>query len=607
MKKTTFAVAAMLAATSSLYAGGSPDLIFSSSFEGLEACVNFDGQGDSILVPVVTISGNFSLNGDGFPASEYDDATFSLRDRITGDVFEIGNSHDQSYSVRIISGRYDVIYSVETSGDNVPLNQNAVLMEDVALLESGTLDIPVTSYMVGGDMLLNGAPFPAVEYDDAVLFLDSDTFGTLQLGNTHDGAFSQVSVLPGEYDIRYQAESPDTVPWNQWGLVGQVAISGNNPNMDINVQSISVNGTFKLNGALMPAVEYDDGNFFLETAGNDRVFLGSSHDQTFQKSILSGTYDVFWELESLGDTVPYNPRARIRKDVEISGGTLAINMVTHSISGNFMLNGGAFPNSNQQTGRIILRDPSTSLNSPLALTYESSYDKHIIEADYKIIYQHVLGQDVPQNKEADLGLVIIKNDITLDIDVEAALFSAPVYHNGVLFPAAQDPSANIFVRDTDTPDFALVGSTSEQTVSALLVADTYDVYYSHVAGDTIPKNVLALIHENLVVEVNPQPVVVGEGGGFQLNVNSVQINGQMFFNDVSPPALEQDDGIVTLIRGFDSVQIGNTHDQSYSVRLIDQPDPTLYFVHYAVESRGTIAPINGSAYVMCVVLDPIEF
>jgi hypothetical protein len=607
MKKAILAVTAMLAASSSIYAGGLPETIFSSSFEGIEACTDFDGLGDSILIPVVTISGSFSLNGGAFPASQYDDAIFSLRDRTTGDVFEIGNSHDQSYSVRIIPARYDVIYHVQTPGDTVPHNKNAVLMENVALLENGTLDIPVTSYMVGGDMLFNGGQFPVSEYDDAVLFLDGDATGTLELGNTHDSVFSQVPVLPGEYDIRYQAETPDTVPWNQWGLVGQVVVSGNNPNMDINVQSISVNGTFKHNGALMPASEYDDGEFFLETASNDRVFLGNSHDQTFEKSILAGTYDVFWKLETPGDTVPFNPRARIRTNVDISGGVMAINMVSHSISGNFTLNGGAFPNSNQQTGRIVLRDTSTSLNAPLPLTYEGSYDKHILEGEYKILYQHVLGEKVPQNKEADLGLVIVKNDVSLDIDVEAAEFSAPVYHNGVLFPALKDPSAKIFVRDTDTPDFALVGSTSEQTVSALLVADTYDVYYSHVAGDTIPKNLLALIHKNLVVEVNPQPIVQGGGGVFQLDVNSVAISGQMYFNDVSPPAVQFDDGIVTLIRGFDSVQLGNTHDQSYSVRLIDQPEPTLYFVHYALESPGPIAPINGSAYVRCVVLDPIEF
>jgi hypothetical protein len=121
----------------------------------------------------------------------------------------------------------------------------------------------------------------------------------------------------------------------------------------------------------------------------------------------------------------------------------------------------------------------------------------------------------------------------------------------------------------------------------------------------VPRNVFAVIHEGLVVD--SPPVLQLQGGGFQLDVDSVVISGQMLLNDGPMPALQTDDGVLTFIRGVNSVQLGNTHDQIYQVRLIDEPEPTVYLVHYAVEAAGDAVPLNGSAYVMCVVLDPVPF
>jgi hypothetical protein len=145
--------------------------VFLSGFEDIEACETFDASGDTIIVPVINITGDFTLNGQQFPDSEYDDAVFSLRDLSTGNVFELGNSHDLSYSANVVPGRYDVIYSVETSGDYVPRNVGAVLMANISLYQSGTLDIDVTAYTLSGNLLHNGVAFPDSEYDDGIVYL----------------------------------------------------------------------------------------------------------------------------------------------------------------------------------------------------------------------------------------------------------------------------------------------------------------------------------------------------------------------------------------------------------------------------------------------------
>ncbi len=184
MRCNLIALLSLFVFVSPLHAGDGQELIFQSSFEGEEACVVFDGDGDTIDVPAVHISGDLTLNGEDFPFSQYDDAIFSLRDRVTGDIFALGNSHDQQYSVNVVAGHYDVMYSVQSPGDNVPRNIGAAIMENVALLSDQTLNINVVAYMISGDFLHNGVPFPATEFDDGVVFLDSPQAGRIKVGET---------------------------------------------------------------------------------------------------------------------------------------------------------------------------------------------------------------------------------------------------------------------------------------------------------------------------------------------------------------------------------------------------------------------------------------
>lgn len=604
MKRITLAFLLGMAGVHPLYAGGGLGPVFKSGFEFDESCIDFDGVGDSVIIPVITISGDFILNGGSFPASEFDDAMISFRNRLTGGTFEIGNTHDLNYSVNIIPGRYDVLYSSETAGDETPHNTGAVLMSDVDLQASRTLDIEVTSYMLGGNFLLNGVPFPGVEYDDAVIFLESELAGTLELGETKFQAFADVPALPGDYDIRYQLETPgDLVPRNQWGLVGQTSVTGNNPSIEIDVPSVAISGTFKHNGVTMPADDGDDGRFYLETVSGDRALLGNSHEQTFEKNIMPGTYDLYWEKESPGATVPFNPRARVATGLVTAGGDVPVDMSSHIMAGDFALNGLAFPASDKNTARIVARDAATGDSTVLRQTHFGSYNRRMVDATYDLFYQHEAGPLVPQNLLTSLGSVSVQSDVTFDIGIQAGTFAALANLDGAPFPANMSQSGNILLRDRTSPDWANAGTTDFLPIQALLVAGSYDVYYSHAQGDQVPRNKLALILENVVIE-GPPPVTP-HGGGLQLEVNSLVINGQMFRNDVVTPPSEFDDGILTLIRGVDSIEIGNTNDQTYQVRLIDHPEPPLYLVRYSAESRGETMPLNENAYVMCLVLDPV--
>ena len=283
-------------------------------------------------------------------------------------------------------------------------------------------------------------------------------------------------------------------------------------------------------------------------------------------------------------------------------------MNSTQVAGDFSLNGGAFPVSNQNMGQIVFRDQATGIESVLAQTKDGSYDHRIVRGVYDIVYQHLIGLQVPQNKNALLGAAVIKTPANIDIDVPARLFQTAVLHNGVLFPAAQQQAANMLLRNGDSGDLAFIGKTSLQNLSALVVHGTYDVYYSHLSGTEIPQNKMARTMQGLVIAA-PGPAIQG-GGGPQLNVNSVVMTGQFLLNDAPMPASEYDDGLIKLRRAEDQVLLGNTHDQNYEARVVDQDDVIDFIVHYESETRSAVdlsLPFNGDAEVMCVRLEPIIF
>jgi len=581
------------------------DLIFLSSYEEGEACLVFDGNFDTIDVPAVQVSGRFTLNGNPFPASQYDDALFSLRDPATGDVILLGNSHDQSYTVNVVAGRYDVMYSVQTPGEFSPYNIGAVLQEDVALLTDRTLNIDVVSYLLSGDFLHNGSPFPASQYDRGLVFLDGEKTGSVELGDTKFLSFEDVPVLPGDYEIRFQSKQADTVPWNEWGFGGGLNIDADNGALDINIQSVLLGGRFTHNDVLMPASQYDDGEFYLETASGDRVFLENSHFQGYEKQVMLGSYDVFWELETPGDTVPFNQRARIDSDVSVAGGTLNVNIVSYPVSGNFTHNGGAFPAAVQNTGQMILRDQVTLAENVLGLTMEGTYDQKVVKGTYDFVYQHLQGDQIPENKNATLTAdIAVMNADVFNINVVSVLFAAPVYHNGVLFPASQLQQGNILFRNLVSEDVVFFGKTSQQNLSALIIPGTYDVYYSHLSGDQVPQNQMARIWQGLVV--NPPGPMLDEDEP-ELHVNSILASGQMLLNDSPMPASQYDDGFLSLVRDEDSVLLANTHDQTYSVRLLNNPDWNEFLIQFSVQTIGETIPTNADSRFRCVRLEPLPF
>lgn len=200
---------------------------------GLMACGN--GSNDSlaesvplqsalIAVQSAVISPSFTLNGGAFPVSEYHDGNLVLRGAIpatVSDTVALGSSHDIAPAeVRVVQGDYSVYYQHETGAD-VPQNRDTPVQTGVGLNSDQDLAIDVTAWQLSPDFALNGAGFPASEYDDGVFYLQPAAGGErIEIGNSHTLSPDPLWVMPGSYDVIYALETGgNLVPNNQDAVV----------------------------------------------------------------------------------------------------------------------------------------------------------------------------------------------------------------------------------------------------------------------------------------------------------------------------------------------------------------------------------------------------
>lgn len=583
--------------------GNESPVILESTFEDAEGCVVFNGLNANLPLETVNVSGAFTLNGGAFPFVDFDDARFYLRDRGTGERFLIGETTDQSYAVNILPGRYDLIYAIESRGTVVPHNADALLEEDLLFLDDEVFDIDVERFLIGGDFTLDGGAFPAIDFDDGTFHLRDVGGGEVFIGDSRFGEYSDIPVLPGVYDVLYRHESPGPLaPRNTEAIVGQMTVDGSSNSKNIDVPVFTLIGELTLNGGPFPASEFDDGNFFLENASGDRVFLGNSHDQFYEREVIPGTYDVYWEVETPGDTVPFNTRARVMANIAVGGSKLNIDVTTHAVSGDFRLNGMAFPNSELNQGRMLLFDKAANAYNELGRTKDQSYDRNVVAGTYDFLYQHLDGNDVPQNKgHVIFGEEAIGQDRVIDLNVPSGTYSASIYQNGVLFPADPSQAGAVILQNPNTDDIVLLGSTSNQNFSARVVPGSYDAYYSWQKGDQVPGNLKKRIAEGVVVS---PPLFLKLKNNTDLNVTAYSYPGTFLLNGGPTPAVAFDDGEVFVHNGEDRVLLGNTNDQTFQVRLIYDAENSNFEARYESQSPGAQMPINTDSKFGCAKFAP---
>lgn len=433
----------------------------------------------------------FTLNGAPFPVSEYDDALFYLQPQDGSERILLGNSHAVIPPVLLMPGDYDVIYTLETPGATVPLNQNAIVGQ-VAMTDSAvnvTLDVKATDFRLSAT--LDGVAFPVSQYNDGNFLLVSSTQDTVELGDSYNLPFS-VRVIEGTYDLIYRHETGTAVPANTEAIIlsGQ-EISQSTPTAEPNIPSILITPIYTLDGLPFPISEYQDANIYLRgTNQHDLFFIGNTHDpDPAAVRIIPGTYDVIYRHET-GSSVPQNTNAVVMQATVLnSSGQLAIAVQSAIATATFSLNDASFTTNPVHYGRFFLEGPEEGDTIFLGNSYNGSGTVRVIPATYDVIYEHVTGSQVPGNKHATILSDVDVNDTTaLPVNLEATQINPSFTLNGFPFPATLDEHALFVMHTTDIDNEVVLGRSFLPPTTLFALNGSYEVFYEYIDGATIPVN-----------------------------------------------------------------------------------------------------------------------
>jgi hypothetical protein len=538
----------------------------------------------AINVNSVYIQGSYSLNGNDFPASQYENGIISLAESNTDNLAVLGDTYNNAYAAYIVAGDYDSQYKLAAGGSLVPLNPGNVISGAIAIQNDQFLDIDVIAHSVRFAFTLNGVDFPVSEYDDALLYLQPASGGErILLGNSHT-APDPVWLMPDTYDVIYSVQTPGgTVPLNQNAVVKTVVIDAMTSGVNVDISTVDFRLVATLDGAAFPVSEYNDAELLLQTDDGDLADLGNTHDLPFNVSVIEGTYDIAYQHET-GSSVPANTRGVIAADQLIDNANPAVNIDIHTalITPQYTHNGVAFPVSEYNDAEIFLRGENPDDVFYLGNTHDPSpADVRVIRSSYDIIYRHETGAQVPQNTNAVVQTgIAINADQNLPVALSSVDITGTFTLNGSAFPADQTQYAEFYFRGSDEGDEFLLGNSFAGSGTARLIPGSYDVIYKYLDGDNIPIN-----KENKVMS----SVLLDTTKSIRINADSSAIapvftlNNQPFPESIYEHAKFYLDGA----EPEDSVVIGRSYLDNPNVIMINGS----YDVSY-VYIQGDSIPVN---------------
>lgn len=358
-------------------------------------------------IPVVTRTGSFKLNGANPPNSIYENGQITLRDPSTGDTFPLGQTRDQTFSVKVVPGTYEVLYSRLIGSTIVPANSEAVLgTVDLSAAGSVLIDIPVVS--IAGAFRLDGMAFPQSIYENARLWLVRGEDRAL-LGQSRDRTYS-AKVIAGTYDIAYELLiGGEVVPANAWAIVARkraIPSSKFVRKVDVDVASGWLETGVSYWGGPHFASIYERGLVSARSSDEDTLVAVDTRDGTDSVRVVAGTYELRYDHQ-LGSAMPENNDAHVGTAEVVQGGTalVEVDLRPGTLTGSYSHGGQAFPPWVHLYANLALVDTKTGERIALPPSHEGGYDARLLPGTYEVVYDHHFGVTLPANVGARLGCI----------------------------------------------------------------------------------------------------------------------------------------------------------------------------------------------------------
>ena len=468
-----------------------------------------------------------------------------------------------------------------------------------ALLQAHRVDLEVR---------VNGELYEGSVYDDADIYLvNTESGDRAHLGRVSDGELSG-TVIAGTYQVSYEArDGADSIPRNAQAIVKE-GLNVYGPTSDlVDIISLDVDLSLTFNGKAPEETPYDDGVISVSRDGDaGRTVIGKTSTKGGLKmKLIDGDYDVFYESENAGATMPHNTlallgAAGLKKGAE---GTEDEFMVAPSIDVPVAVLGGAIdfdgkkpPASPFDHGYIYLRDRKSESVTKIADTADGMIlEVPVIatdDAEYDLFYgAETVGVEAPANRWGRLNTALILGseealtgaDLTKlsEISLPTMTVEGTIKVDGMSKPVDPENRGELLVGDLEG-DRGELGDISVGIQSKLLLGD-YGVFFRHDVSDGgLPANTFGRVSGESVSADDKEPL--------EVNVKSTALSGTITIGGSTPPLSVYDDGEIYLRNAAgDRVFLSRTRSGVYSRRVVEGE----YDVYYAVVNSQGGVPANG--------------
>jgi hypothetical protein len=483
--------------------GGATDATVPVTASPVLRTVVFPATGLTTLtvdVPVVTVGGAITYGGIRWDtSSDYGRVYLQNASGLTTTL----NSMSDNYLLGIVPGVYDVLYSLDggsspgTGTDRVPYNLQALVKQGVSIPGPGapvTLDVDVPVTTVSGKVTINGATDTGV-VPLQLADLRTNGVGTAPLSRSPTGVTQYAApLIPGTYDLYTNGAGH---PSNFHGLIRKgVVISPSTTALDIDITAGKIAGTVTVGGAVA-GTSSDYGQIVLvNDATDDWAVIAATYQGTSSASVLPGTYDVYYRVETyslqLPKASPRNTNAKIGSVTVAATGTTTANIDVPlaTVKGNLTIN-GATRKTSDSAGGLFLVGPNRD-EAELGTTTGSSYTALVVPGTYDLYYRSLQqagltgASTAPRNTHARLrsGIVVAAGGTTqLDIDIPTITVTGAMTIGGAPAPNEQE-SGDLWLSTSDG-DYVDLGSTSPTSYTVTLVPGRFDVNYKLNSGGAV--------------------------------------------------------------------------------------------------------------------------
>jgi len=349
-----------------------------------------------------------------------------------GDEISWGQTYSTTAPTAILPGNYDIYYEMTTAGSGtggvvvVPRNTRARIATNMALNSTTPVALDVTAVRADRLFKVNGATVTDTTvngYGQLYLRANGDE---IAWGGTY--TTSAVQIIAGTYDVYYElttagsgAGAATVVPRNKRAkIMSAVSITTATP-LDLNVTAVKADRQFKVNGTMLTDTTVNGyGALYIRNAAGDEVAWGQTYTASAPVQIISGNYDVYYEVTTNGSgvggapLVPRNKRARIRTNIAINAtAPIDLNVVAVKVDRTFKVNNSFVPDSTANGyGALSLKVGAVADDMSWGQTYSLSVPATVIAGTYDLYYDITTAgtgaggaATVPRNKHAQLTCV----------------------------------------------------------------------------------------------------------------------------------------------------------------------------------------------------------